>query len=125
MIPDKIYMPNELLSEEWGRHIEGEDTCYLRADAIRKEMERLKNEIVSKGLENPSDIEAVAEAMYKAEVLEEVVSILDTLEEKSEKPTNPVDLEKEIKKYLQEVYDRDTTVSDVARHFYELGRNAK
>ena len=34
MAPDKIYMPNELLSEEWQRHIEGEDTCYLRKDAL-------------------------------------------------------------------------------------------
>ena len=33
-IPEKIYMPNELLSEEWQRHIEGEDTEYVRADAF-------------------------------------------------------------------------------------------
>lgn len=32
--PDKIYMPNELLSEEWQRHIEGEDTEYIRKDAL-------------------------------------------------------------------------------------------
>lgn len=32
--PDKIYMPNELLSEEWQRHIEGEDTAYIRKDAL-------------------------------------------------------------------------------------------
>ncbi len=32
--PDKIYMPNELLSEDWERHIEGEDTCYIRKDAL-------------------------------------------------------------------------------------------
>ena len=32
--PDKIYMPNELLSEEWQRHIEGEDTTYIRKDAM-------------------------------------------------------------------------------------------
>ena len=32
--PEKIYMPNELLSEEWQRHIEGEDTEYVRADAF-------------------------------------------------------------------------------------------
>ena len=31
---DKIFMPNELLSEEWQRHIEGEDTEYIRKDAI-------------------------------------------------------------------------------------------
>ena len=32
--PDKIYMPNELLSEEWQRHIEGEDTEYIRKDLL-------------------------------------------------------------------------------------------
>lgn len=32
--PDKIYMPNELLSEEWQRHIENLDTEYIRKDAI-------------------------------------------------------------------------------------------
>lgn len=34
--PDKIYMPNELLSEEWQRHIEGEDTEYVRKDSLWK-----------------------------------------------------------------------------------------
>ena len=32
--PDKIYMPNELLSEEWQRHIEGEDVEYVRTDVL-------------------------------------------------------------------------------------------
>ena len=32
--PDKIYMPNELLSEEWQRHIEGKDTAYIRKYAM-------------------------------------------------------------------------------------------
>ena len=32
--PEKIYMPNELLSEEWTRHIEGEDIEYTRTDAF-------------------------------------------------------------------------------------------
>ena len=34
--PDKIYMPNELLSEEWCRYIEGQDTEYIRKDALLK-----------------------------------------------------------------------------------------
>lgn len=38
--PDKIYMPNELLSEEWQRHIEGEDTAYIRKDTL---LEYLRN----------------------------------------------------------------------------------
>lgn len=32
--PDKIYMPNELLSEDWQRHIEGQDTCYIRKKTL-------------------------------------------------------------------------------------------
>lgn len=32
--PDKIYMPNELLSEEWTRHIEGQDTAYIRLESL-------------------------------------------------------------------------------------------
>ena len=47
-IPDKIYMPNELLSEEWQRHIEGEDTAYIRKDALlewaKKEMGKWSSE---------------------------------------------------------------------------------
>ena len=39
--PDRIYMPNELLSEEWTRHIEGQDTDYIRKDAL---MEWVKTE---------------------------------------------------------------------------------
>ena len=32
--PEKIYMPTELLSEDWTRHIEGEDIEYTRTDAF-------------------------------------------------------------------------------------------
>ena len=32
--PDKIYMPNELLSEEWTRHVEGQDTAYIRLESL-------------------------------------------------------------------------------------------
>ena len=39
MAPDKIYMPNELLSEEWCRHIEGQDTEYIRKDALLERLE--------------------------------------------------------------------------------------
>lgn len=38
--PDKIYMPNELLSEEWQRHIEGQDTAYIREDALYGYLEK-------------------------------------------------------------------------------------
>lgn len=36
-----------------------------------------------------------------------------------------VDLKKEIMKYQREIYDRDTTVRDVAKHFFELGLKAQ
>ena len=49
--PDKIYMPNELLSEEWQRHIEGEDTCYIRKEALlewaREKLEFCKKMILN------------------------------------------------------------------------------
>lgn len=32
--PEKIYMPTELLSEDWTRHIEGQDIEYTRTDAF-------------------------------------------------------------------------------------------
>lgn len=34
--PKRIFMPNELLSEEWQRHIEGQDTEYIRKDEVIK-----------------------------------------------------------------------------------------
>lgn len=58
---------------------------------------------------------------------EDIMSFLDTLEEKSEKPNNPVDLEKEIKEYCgtRDICPVPDFIDAVARHFYELGRNAK
>ena len=32
--PEKIYMPTELLSEEWTQHIEGQDIEYIRTGAL-------------------------------------------------------------------------------------------
>lgn len=43
--PDKIYMPNELLSEDWTKHIEGLDTEYIRKDALLEWAESKKDEI--------------------------------------------------------------------------------
>jgi len=45
----------------------------------------------------------------------DILSTLDTLEVKE------VDLDTEIMKYQREIYDRDTTVRDVAKYFFELG----
>jgi len=52
-------------------------------------------------------------------VLNDVLDFLDTLEVKE------VDLDAEIMKYQREIYDRDTTVRDVAKHFFELGLRAR
>lgn len=41
--PDKIYMPNELLSEEWCRHIEGQDTEYIRKEALIEELNQMSD----------------------------------------------------------------------------------
>lgn len=43
MAPNKIYMPNELLTEDWQRHIEGEDTAYIRKDALLEWAKNLKD----------------------------------------------------------------------------------
>lgn len=46
-------------------------------------------------------------------------------EQKPSEELMEVDLEKEIIRYQREDMERDTTVRDVARHFYELGLNAR
>lgn len=55
--PDKIYMPNELLSEEWTRHIEGHDTEYIRKDylveylyEVEREMRKAKTSFMPRGM---------------------------------------------------------------------------
>jgi len=53
--PDKIYTPNELLSEEWQRHIEGEDTAYLRKDALL-EWAREQLEVYNAHLKDHNDM---------------------------------------------------------------------
>ena len=60
MAPNKIYMPNELLSEDWGRHIEGEDTEYIRRDVVEK---------LLKGFDNPVTHLAYREVMEKLNTL--------------------------------------------------------
>ena len=45
-----------------------------------------------------------------------VVEIITSIQEEQSE-VDLEELEKEIKRYLQEIYDRDTTVRDVARHF--------
>ena len=47
--PKKIYMPKELLSEEWTRHIEGQDIEYTRTDTL--EVKEVQEEPVSEKFE--------------------------------------------------------------------------
>lgn len=56
---------------------------------------------------------------YPSRVCKDYTYSVMKAQEKSE-----FDLEKEIIRYQREDMDRDTTVRDVARHFYELGLNA-
>ena len=48
--------------------------------------------------------------------MSECMHLLLMLDSLQEEPVSE-DLEGEIKRYLHEVYDRDTTVGDIARHF--------
>lgn len=93
---------------------------YIRKGAVREKLQFAKSVY-----DHPNRVlHGVADGFRqdgRTAMCDDLLSWIDTLGEKSEVPTNPVDLEKEIKRYLQEVYDRDTTVSDVARHFAEWG----
>lgn len=57
---------------------------------------------------------------YPSRVCKDYTYSVMKAQEKSES-----DLEKEIIRYQREDMDRDTTVRDVARHFYELGLKAR
>lgn len=72
--PDKIYMPNELLSEEWQKHVEGEDTEYIRKKALLK-WAREKKDQVSIGL-NAYDM---GEENGKAEILNALIDKINSL----------------------------------------------
>ena len=74
MAPDKIYMPNELLSEEWQKHVEGEDTEYIRKEALL-EWAREKKDQVSIGL-NAYDM---GEENGKVEILNALIDKLNSL----------------------------------------------
>lgn len=70
---------------------------------IRQEIERLKKGHTSKEYRDDAAL-----------VLEDLEDFLDTLSEEPDKS-----LEEEVKRYLREEHDRDTTVRNVARHFAE------
>ncbi len=89
-------------------------------ETIRAEIERRKVEAEGfRRVESESNIAAFYNG--EATALENLLSFLDTLEEK------PVDLEKDAVMYC---FDKGINLSprvarEFARHFYELGRNAK
>ena len=67
---DIIYMPNELLSEDWQRHIEGQDTAYMRMDKLVEILDEEKEETAigiseyDKGEEN-GRMEVIASILQK------------------------------------------------------------
>ena len=96
-------------------------------DKIRAEIERRINELAKDKRINLHD------TLHRTEELNIVLQFLDTLQEPE------VDLEKEIKDYCHKYYNYDYPkqyiektganmmphIIESARHFYELGKNAK
>lgn len=74
IVPDKIYMPNELLSEEWQRHIENLDTEYIRKDAI---LDILKQEKENVGI--GLNAYAAGEENGKCELLNKLIEQIQML----------------------------------------------
>ena len=81
--PDKIYMPNELLSEEWTRHVEGQDTAYIHIDnlfrefqnEVRRRMEKLNPEDSPM---SPEETEAYIEG-YRSATSQAVDALADLI----------------------------------------------
>jgi len=72
--PGKIFMPNELLSEEWQRHIEGEDTAYICKDVLLEWAKEKYNEYKQMDEDFQGDVfignrHAFAEVIAKIESL--------------------------------------------------------
>lgn len=88
--------------------------AYIEADKLKAEIRKL---LIPTVLDRDYD-----EWEYGRDAgLIEAISIIESLQQ--EQPEK--DLKKEIIRYQREDMDRDTTVRDVARHFYELGLNAR
>lgn len=73
--PDKIYMPNELLSEEWQRHIEGQDVEYIRAEIIKDRIKQLINQSAELKEAGYGDIFYSAQISGLSLVLEIIISL--------------------------------------------------
>ena len=71
--PDKIYMPNELLSEEWSRHIEGEDTEYIRKEALLEWVKNKAQDITGINYEEDNYEAGKAHALW--EVIDKINSL--------------------------------------------------
>ena len=89
---------------------------YIETDKLIAEIERWRD----KAKETYKYTESIY-TMGRYDALAEFRNHIVSLQE--EQPE--IDLEKEIIRYQREDMDRDTTVGDVARHFYELGLNAR
>lgn len=80
---------------------------YIDADKLIERLEDMKQ----------AEYENCGGVNSKTGALQEVQELIESLQ-----PEQPeVDLEKEIIRYQREDMDRDTTVGDVAHHFYKLG----
>lgn len=73
--PDKIFMPNELLSEEWQRHVEGEDTAYVRKDALLEWAKEQKKDCERVIREHPEDDSLWCERDKYDELIDKIESI--------------------------------------------------
>lgn len=93
---------------------------YIDADRLRKEVRRLEKAAHKSAL-GCADSETRRFHEGKDFAYQYVGAIIASLQQ--ERPE--VDLEEEIMRYTRNDYDRDTTVRDVARHFYKLGLNAR
>ena len=86
---------------------------YIDAEKLKEELEMRKTVYIGHALS--------LRGTNLIDGFDEALSIIDSLQQ--EQPE--VDLEKEIIRYQREDMDRDTTVGDVARHFYGLRLNAR
>lgn len=83
----------------------------ITKEKIKQELERLDDKY--RELRVSGTTQQAKEADLVVHVLLQISNFIKSL---PEEPASK-DLDEEIKRYLHEVYDRDTTVSDVARHF--------
>lgn len=103
---------------------------YIDADLLRKEIEHridILSDVSIKCAKN-DDMEMHNYYHGKAISLDELLSFIDSLQQEQ----SEVDFEKEwdefedwIESYITSDYPTYYTPKEIARHFYELGRNAR